>query len=355
MSCDFNTESSGWDRTCLDLSSKMAEPLCQAYRYLYFRMASPLDPAKFENRNSVVSEIALRAILGTGSLLALFTFPSALIGSALFLAVGSKLLRSAGYFFQKNDYTHIRGNAAEKILDPQAPEVKMLSWNHFGIGGGMSLDHGGVVDWRYRLESLAAKIEKEDPDVLVLMEQYDAAFTEALFERLKESYAHFFTHLGPNLIGSESGVLILSKCAVHNFSYTAFENNHWTLNRGFASLEIKASPQDEKPFCRVIGTHLHHGDQPKDLARRMPQVAQIVDTLVTKPKMPTLIAGDLNIERDGEEGKPLIPLLRHGYLGNEPTCTNHLVAQWDHQTRGTWEKRSTTSLSLKTAHQKRSN
>lgn len=322
------------DRTLFALSSACAEPFCQAFRYLRFRMLAPLDPTKFECRKNLVEEVALRAFLGIAAVGALALSPAALaVGSAV-LGIGHKLLRRAAYSFQKEGVTHVRGSAPEKTIDS---ELKVATWNNCGPGGGMSLNHGGVIDWRYRAEALAAEIEQEDPDVIVLQEYYDGAFSETMIRLLESKYAHFYYHLGQNTMGSESGLMILSKAAVSNFSYTAFTNNDWTLNRGFATLEIKKSPESKEPSFRIIGTHLRHGDADSDKALRMVQVAHIVGSIQSqKTSLPTILAGDLNIERDGAEGSILSPHFRHGYLGEEPTCTNHLVAKWDLEAKGTW-------------------
>lgn len=330
MACDFDSV----DRLLFNGSSALAEPLCQAFRYLRYRMVAPLDPAKFECRKNLIEEVVLRSFLGIATLSLLIAAPLYVFGSSAVLGIGHKLLRKAAYAFQKNGCTHVRGSAAEKTI---TSPLKVASWNHCGPGGGMSLDHGGVVDWRYRIDKIVAAIESEDPDVAVLQEYYDTAFAEALIARLESKYAHFFIHLGQNEMGSESGVIVLSKAAVSHFSYTAFTNNNWTLNRGFATLEIKASPDANAPLCRLIGTHLIHGDAPEDRSRRMVQVAHIVESIRSqKEPIPTILAGDLNIERDGEEGEILAPHFRHGYLGEEATCTNRLVAQWDLEAKGTW-------------------
>jgi hypothetical protein len=40
--------------------------------------------------------------------------------------------------------------------------------------------------------------------------------------------------------------------------------------------------------------------------------------------------GYLNLERDNpDEGGMLAPYLDHGYLGKEPTRTNHMLKQWN--------------------------
>ena len=334
MSCNLES-SEGWDRTFLDLSSKMSEPFCAAWNLCCFRLVAPLDPQKFENCTTQAKEIATRTLIGLGLSLGGFllcTVPVPMLSSVAVMGVGSKVFRAIGFALQKEGYTHVRGTGPEKALDPQDPQVKVVSWNLCGVGGGMSLNHGGVVHWRSRLDAILEKIKTEDPDVLVLQEIYDTALAEALIERLQSDYAHFFTHLGPNVWGSVGGCMVISKCAVHDFSNTSFSNNPWTVNRGFATLELKATPQDVLPCARIIGTHFIDGKGVEDKTNRIVQVAQIVNSVAHKTlAIPTLLAGDLNMERDQEEGTFLSSYLHHGYQGAEPTCTNRLVAQWDYK------------------------
>jgi endonuclease/exonuclease/phosphatase family metal-dependent hydrolase len=243
---------------------------------------------------------------------------------AIVLGIASKVLRAIGFALQKNAYTHVLGALPEKSLtDGQA---KLATWNICGIGGGMHYDHGGVNDWKLRLDGIVDQIEQEDADVLVLQEIYDTALAEALVERLRERYAHFFMHLGANVMGSVGGLMVLSKCAIHRFTNTSFANNDWKLNRTFATLEIKANPQDKVPCARIVGTHFIHDDN----AKRLVQLQQVVESVEKAPSLPTVLMGDLNFVRDKpEEGGVLAQYVEHGYLGHEPTCTDQLIKQWD--------------------------
>lgn len=317
----MTTEIDGLDRTLLDLSSKCAEPLCWAFGLLRFRVVAPLDPAKFDNCESRIVEVAYRAFIILTAALAIFTI--AVPVAFIVLGIASKVLRAIGFALQKNDYTHVRGLAAEKILNHEA---KVMTWNVCGIGGGMGYDHGGVIDWRSRVDAIVEKIIHEDADVLVLQEIYDTALAEAIIDKLKDQYAHFFTHLGANVMGSVGGCMVLSKCAVHRFTNTSFSNNNWTLNRTFATLEIKADPADQAPAARIIGTHLIHDD---NSARRV-QLNEILNSLQGAPPIPTVLMGDLNLEREQpQEGGMLDPHFEHGYIGDEPTRTNRMLKQWD--------------------------
>ena len=321
MSCS----NAGWDRTFLDFSSKMNEPFCAAFNLIRFRLVTPLDPTKFENCTTKTKEIATRVLIGLGAAAGVglcVAFPSIFYG-AVGLAVCSKVFRAIGFALQKDGYTHVRSSVAEKLLDFQHPKPKVMTWNVCGVGGGMSLDHGGVIDWRDRLGGIIAQIENEDPDILILQEVYDGALAENLIDRLQGKYAHFFAHLGANVIGSVGGVMVLSKCSVYRFSNTSFKNNDWSLNRGYATLELKATPNSSISCLRIIGTHFIHNNQQK----RKEQFAQI-DQSVTD-QVPTIIVGDLNIERDQPEGDLLRNNLNHAYTELVPTCTNELVGQWD--------------------------
>ena len=328
----------GWDRTFLDLSSKMAEPFCSVWHLLCFRLIAPLDPTKFENCNTRIKEITVRSLIVASAILGgilSYSLPIPTLCSVGILGIGSRFFRALGFVIQKNGYTHVRGSAAEKVLDKRNPQLKVMNWNVCGIGGGLTLDHGGVTHWRFRLEGIVKKIKVEDPDVLILQEIYDTALAEALIEKLGQDYAHFFIHLGPNAMGSVGGCMVIAKCPVHNFSNTSFAINPWTINRSFATLEIKSSPEDSLPCARIIGTHLFHRRANTKLRQR--QIDQIVKEVCQKTlKLPTILAGDLNIERDSEEGKNLSTYLVHGYQGKEPTASNQLVFQWDHKIRDRW-------------------
>lgn len=322
---------SGWDRTCLDLSSKMTEPFCQTWHALRYRLVAPLDPQKFENCSSLTQEIALRSFIlvgavSTGALT--YLRPTKVLGGVALFGIGSKILRALGFSLQKDNYTHVRGEGTEKQID--ASKIKLMSWNICGLGGGLALDHGGLIDWRYRFENIAQTIQKENPDVLILQEVIDASLAEALIEKFKTEYAHFFIHQGANLLGVGSGLMVFSKCAIHDFAYTPFTTNTWELNKGFSTIELKANPQDSTPVVRIIGTHLLYGGSEESHEARVSQVAQITNSVAQRTlKLPTVVAGDFNIERDDSRGAFLNPLFRHGYQDSEYTCTNKLTAQWD--------------------------
>ncbi len=209
--------------------------------------------------------------------------------------------------------------------------MKLATWNIGGIGGGMHYDHCGLIPWRLRLDLIVQKLLEEDSDVIVLQEIYDTGLLEALVEKLTPHYPHFFTHLGQNIMGSVGGGMVITRCPVHHFANESFTNNDWTLNRTFTTLEISEVPGGA-PIARILGTHLIHDDNSK----RMDQLAQIRAKTAQASPLPTLLMGDLNLEKEKpDEGGVLDSFLTHSYDGNQPTATNELVWQWDLEKWGT--------------------
>jgi len=279
-------------------------------------------------------EIAFRALVLLGTLACaafVYATPAVAIGSIAILGVARIALRILGFCLQKEGFTHVRGQCKEKPLE-KGCLFRLMSWNICGISGGMSLDHGGVVDWRKRFPAICRCIRKEDPDVLVLQEVYDTLLAERLIDELGELFAHFYIHLGPNTLGSTSGCMILSKYKPNTFSFQPFQNNDWSLTKGFATLVLK--DKEEKWQLRVIGTHLLHGTSEQDAGGRENQVKEILDSLPLdeKCRSATLLAGDLNIEKSTL--KPKHPLAEHftHFVEKGPTASNRMASLWKRET-----------------------
>jgi endonuclease/exonuclease/phosphatase family metal-dependent hydrolase len=332
---------SGWDRKLLRLSSLMTEPFLIVHNALRYRIVAPLDPSKFENCSSRVREVAVRCFIGFGAISGLAVcalFPAPVLSGIFTWGCGSKMFRAAGLALQKDGHTHVQGLALEKN---SGKETKVLTWNVCGAGGGIPIDHGGVVNWKHRFEAICSKIDAEDADVVCLQEVYDESLWHALVERYQNKYAHFFGEFHASIwnnplaaiLGSQSGGMIFTKCAYHQFSVTSFSNNDWTLNSAFAALELKNG-------FRVMGTHLIYNNE----KLRVEQLEQIVRSAEKKP-MPTVLVGDLNIPRDGDgadteslrEKFDFSHQDKNGFTKNlsgalkEPveTCTNKLIEQWN--------------------------
>ena len=313
------------DRSFLNLSSQMAGFFSWTYRTFGYRLVAPLGPDKFDNSTSKVKEIATRALIVLGGALSLWFAGLYIVMGAVVLGAACKLFRGVGFALQKEGFTHVRGSAPEIALENG--QAKVMTWNLRGHSGGLHYEHG-VIHWQSRVDRIVENIQAEQPDVIVLQEIYDTALVEKLVSQLGDQYAHFFTQLGKNTWGNTGGCMVITKCAVQRFTHTDFSNNDWQVNRGFETLEIKASPQDASPCARIIGTQLAPGKEAQE--KRMEQVAQIVDALGRETfPMPTLFVGSLGIDRDSkEEGKLLTKYLYHSYRDKYPTQSDELGMQW---------------------------
>lgn len=314
------------DRKFLNLSASMANVFSWTYGWLGGRLIAPIDPNKFDNASSKAAEIGVRALIVLGAFASLLFAGTYILLGAVVLSAGAKICRGLGFYFQKDGFTHILGSAPEKTI--QNGHAKVMEWNIRGHGGGLHYAEGGVVHWRSRIDRIADSILTEDPDVIVLQEIYDTSLIESLIDRLESKYAHFYTHLGANVWGNESGIMVITKCPVHRFSHTDFNKTDEKVKRSFETLEIKASPELSAPCARIISTQLSPGKNASDL--RSAQVAQIIDTLAReKTALPSLFVGSLNVDRDSMgEGAYLSNYLFHSYLDSQPTHSDQLVSQW---------------------------
>lgn len=268
----------------------------------------------------------------------IFTLSILLLTSLSLFADESRKENFANPFLQSNDlisqgFLYVQGSVPEEELDANNIQVKIGCWNICGTH--LSQIYGGVPHWQYRIPGILEKIRTSNPDIMIFKEIYDPEVTDLLIEGLKDRYAHLFVHLGPNPDGLESGCMVLSKYPIHKFTNTSFKNNASFLNRGFATLEIKASPKDTHPCLRIIGTHILFGYDAIEKRKREDQIQQIKKHLHSLISCPTLIAADFNTEREDES----LSFLEHGYQGKAATCmTTPLIQQWDPSAKGPEEE-----------------
>lgn len=340
-------DTTGWDRTLLHISSLMTEPFLIAFNALRYRLVSPLKPGTFENCNNRAKELAVRlgivasAVSGVACTI---LFPIPVLSGVLAWGLASKFFRIAGLMFQQNGYSYVRGQGVE--IDP-TDKVKVLTWNVCGAGGGIPIDHGGVVNWKHRFDAICAKIDEEKADVICLQEIYDEALWHALVERYQGSYAHFFGNFHASIsqnplgaiLGSPSGGMVFTKCKFDHFSVESFTNNDWSLNSSFATLDLANG-------LRLIGTHLIYNSEQK----RVEQLGQILQRTSENLK-PTVLVGDLNVPRSGAGADTNAlnesfdyrhqddPQFTQKLTDFDPktdtieTCNNELIGQWNQKYR----------------------
>ena len=307
----------------------VSQPTYRVIEY-FKRYGNPVDPTVLDNCSTKAREYAYRAF-----------GPSALVGAVAFLAkhatlpqiglifagllaleVGRMALHILGCSAQKKNYIHVRGDADEI----HSAEPKIMSWNILGFPAGMNYTCGGCIPFRKRFPEIVETIRNESPDIVILQEcLMDASVSEAFIKEFTKDYAHFYIHNGPNKFGLESGLLVMTKSFVSEYTFTPFATNDWTMSRGFATLTIPASDEGRPTFA-VIGTHMEAGSAPEDAEKRKEQLAQIHAHAESLTVTRVIIAGDLNMDTaKQEERDALSPVLDSIYApeGLE-TCTTEL-------------------------------
>jgi len=323
-----------WSRTSLSAGAALGEIPAKIWEIYRYRMWAPLCPGTFTCADTVAGEIFKRTLYGLGACLGLYgalSFPWIVGIGGVGLGLGNLGLKALGFALQERGFSHVRGEVLACPIPGGA--IRIASLNCCGIFGGMSLDHGGVLPWKDRMDALIGQIQRANADILCLQEIYDISLGERLVARLKSSYAHFFLHSGPNCPGNHAGVAVFSKFAVQSCAFLSFANNDWSLNRGALFLKILPFAGSPHPAARVIATHLAHG---RDDAPRLAQMEEIRSVL-PPDALPTVIAGDLNVDRRGSHGASMQQKLEEDPFssGNPPiTCTNRMTAEWTGKDEG---------------------
>jgi endonuclease/exonuclease/phosphatase family metal-dependent hydrolase len=172
-------------------------------------------------------------------------------------------------------------------------------------------------------------VREQDADVVVLQEcLIDGKLPENLIHAFKDKYAHFFIHIGPNGLVPESGLFIMTKYPVHDFSFTRFTDQGGGMTRGFATLKIKTDPSKESPTYAIVGAHMEAGNATEVRKKQLAQIHQAANQM--KDVQLVVLAGDtnINIKSSAEVNETQIErVLLGAYKGPVATCTNKFDKQ----------------------------
>ncbi len=253
----------------------VSEPLIRA-------LATPIRPGKDGNYNWATLEIIRRIFtVAIYSVAALFAIPLALIGSGF---------EKAADLIRNRPFTYLKGNP--KAEKPEGHTYKLMTLNACMLWGGLPVPLGGMRPPNKRVDALAKKIKKLDPDVLVMQEvAFDPAIK--LHKKLKKNYPHFFTRIGPNPPLMESGLFIASKYKILNAGFIPFPDQVG-IKRGAFWFETL-----DRAF---ITTHMEFGDTPEGRKKRKAQFDLIKEQIQELQIMgkTCFLLGDFNLDRNKE-------------------------------------------------------
>lgn len=190
-------------------------------------------------------------------------------------------------------------------------DVKLLAWNVYMLPKPIKWSIQGD-----RTDLIAEALKKVDHDVILLEEAFKAGFREKVGKALKATHPYqvslgrsgYWKHVMP------SGLFAVSRYPMRRLTYDYYNvctKMDCYSSKGVMILEV------ELPFGKkvhIATTHLNAGQQDVSKNVRATQLEQIVElekTLTNEetPKIPLVLAGDLNINGHGEEfGRSLTAL-----------------------------------------------
>lgn len=288
------------------------------------RCFTPIHPGEFGNHDSKLVEIIVRVCV--------FALCSLLSPLTLALWSLGGLLDFVGTCLKSTPFTYLQGGGQEKIDGRSF--YQFFSLNACLFWGGLPIPFGGVVPARGRIEQIGNLIRAEDADFVILQEvSYGPAL--ALWERIKDKYAHGFTRIAPSpWTMMETSLFVASKYPIIGQPQFLPLPTNSSFKRGLFCFETKD--------CWICTTHLESGDGEASIRMRARQMDLIVTKInELKKEKPYVFLGDLNIARIrvNDEEYALIQNQFHDPYGDRPfsketaTCTNLLI---DHN----WGKRS---------------
>jgi endonuclease/exonuclease/phosphatase family metal-dependent hydrolase len=207
----------------------------------------------------------------------------------------------------KTPYEYVRGLGSEKVPEK---DLKIFSWNTCMLPGKLSQVISGLDPWKERILQITSTIKAQDADVICLQEVHSEIGADFLYEKLKDSYAHFYMNMGPKMMGSKiedvglnSGLFVASKVPLEDLHFEAFKSQEGQklVNKGFFWAKVKDSD------IGFVTCHLEPFNQEHSFNVRHEELGYLVNFLSSKSTAIRFLAGDLNIPwGSGEKAETLI-------------------------------------------------
>ena len=226
-------------------------------------------------------------------------------------------------------FTYLTGDAPEKAGNDS---VTTFNANILFMPDDYTWFFGGVRRWEERVDEVSAKILAEDADVVSLQEMHTVEGSYVLYERLKETYAHFYINIGqadltqdPSQIRMNSGLFVASKYPIQGPEFVPFtaDGRQEGINKGFFHGTLMVGGN---PFCSIYHTHLNPFENELACQVREEEAKDILSSMNERDLF-SILLGDLNVNRESAEwlSSPLSQKFICNYPpGEGPTCTDTL-------------------------------
>jgi exonuclease III len=291
------TTAVAWETAAFTAVSYLTDPICKAHElWRRVSLVDSLNPDSWK-----VTKLAYKgcsyfqAVSWMSFDLALiFCFTCIPLPSSV-AAIGLRFLASN---LQRKPFIHWTGRAEPLTAKPSS--FSLLSWNICCVGAGYAISDGGVMPWPFRIDLLASKILEQKADVVCLSEVFDIKTASALYDAMKDDYAHFYVHIGPRTVGVSSGLFIASKYELNNPNFTAFPKE--MLMGRTKNSEKGVFSFDVANFATVFTTHLQNSEEPQfptteeQTARRQEMELVMEKVKRVAAGRAVIVTGDLNLD-----------------------------------------------------------
>jgi hypothetical protein len=273
------------------IASYLTDPICKAHEF--FRRVAVVDTLNPTSRK--IENLGRKVLLVSG-----------LIGYALLAMVATVpgvAIRALAANLQKEPFLYSKGESPQKTL-PGDRTFSLLSWNICCVGAGYSISDGGVVPWSFRIDEIVKKIIEKDADVNCIYETFDSHSGFAICEKLKQNgYANVYFNIGPQALGTSSGILVASKYAIKNPEFTLFPKETLVGRTKLAAKGVFSFDLESKGsrFATIHCTHLQHSEEPEfptseEAAARRMQMQLILEKIEKVKGRCAIVTGDLNLD-----------------------------------------------------------
>lgn len=246
--------------------------------------STAISPGKFENQSSFLSEMAVRVI--SVSLSAL------LLPITLSLYSIGEMLDKAGDLLQKRPYDYLEGTFLE--IQKTTNTYTIFSANLCMLPYGIAA-LAGIRTASSRIKDAALAILTADADFICLQEM-SMSSSLALWEKIKDNYAHGFTRIGPMPASRMNGGLFFaSKYPIEEVQYHPLSDSG-PIARGAFCIKTKMG--------WIINAHLRAGSSKEVIALRKKQMQEITvlsENLSQKGRISCFLFMDSNIKRTGKD------------------------------------------------------
>jgi exonuclease III len=163
----------------------------------------------------------LRLAFGLGAFA--LGLPFSVVGQLVFKIPAALLGKEKFEYFHQQPTTGLLDSDSYEAPSEQLTEVKIKSWNLAAMHS-MTRRLNGTRPVENRVQEAADYLLTQDDDIICLQEVFTEEATEILVNKLKGKYPHIVHNVGKNVVGMNSGLMLLSKYPLEKVEFETFES-----------------------------------------------------------------------------------------------------------------------------------